>query len=247
MLSCICEPAFLDLSYDECLVASVTAGQAHTVESLLLEGACPNTRDLNGDTCLYIASELGFLNVVCLLLRFGAAVDARSGPKQNTALHAACGAGYAPVAAYLIDCGAEVDARNADLQTPLHIACVNGWQLLIQFLIGRGADIRSQDGGGQTPIDITNVVRLPPDAEGNIGLQPISDRQLRALFQRLGPDSTGFASREKVRDLYLKQEWFGVALSESEVDSLISSVTTRMDGGIHFHEFSEIWLRLTKL
>eukprot|EP00667_Euglena_gracilis_P019519 EG_transcript_20933 len=247
MLSCINEPAFLDLSYDQCLVASVTAGRAHIVESLLLEGACPNTRDLNGDTCLYIAAELGFLSVACELLKFGAEVDARSGPSRNTPLHAACWAGHAPVAAYLIDCGAEVDARNAAQQTPLHVACATGWPLLVQFLIGRGADIRSLDGAGQTPIDVANVARLPPDAESNIGLLPISDRQLRSLFQKLEPDPSGFASREKVKELYLKQERFGVALSEPEVDSLISSTTTRMDGAVHFHEFSEIWLRLIKL
>ena len=230
-------------------LASATAfGDAQAVEKLLVQGAYADAETEEGDRCLYVAAELGFLEVVRVLVKFGADVEHHNtNQHENTALHVACLNGHTEVAGYLIDSGAVVDALNVDQRTPLHMACLQGRRVLATYLIQRGSNIRAKDSDNQSPKDYLNLHRLPPEAEHNIGQNLISDRQLRYLYEKYDVNGDGYIDRGEVHKMYASWEHYGLILSDAEVDAAITKATGRKDGNVTFPEFSVLLLELTKL
>jgi hypothetical protein len=102
---------------------------------------------------LMMAAYQGNLQVVDMLVRNGANVDARNSA-GSTALHFAAGGvlvsklyrGSPAVVAYLLDHGADVNAHNDTGTTPLMAAVYNANVESVRILLAHGADVnmRSQ-------------------------------------------------------------------------------------------------------
>lgn len=88
----------------------VKQGRIDIVITLILYGADVDARDLDGQTPLYFACELGKEDVAQLLIEHKADVNAPDGDGR-TPLWIACFYGYIPMATLLIANGANVNAR----------------------------------------------------------------------------------------------------------------------------------------
>jgi ankyrin repeat protein len=152
------------------------------IERLLDGGWKTDTPGWMGATPLHAAAQRGLPEVVRVLIRRGATVNARRPDRRDTPLHFAASAavagllieggaevealdwssrsplhwaaqfGRADVAEVLIRSGAQVDRPEADGATPLHWAAQEGHPEVIQLLLGQGARPDVPDGHGRTPL-----------------------------------------------------------------------------------------------
>jgi ankyrin repeat protein len=93
---------------------------------------------------LHVAVKKGHAEVVPVLLRYGADVNARDNQNQ-TPLHHASELGYVEIAQLLLDHGADTSARNKDDNTPLYVAVAKGQRDIIQVYLDRGADVNFRE------------------------------------------------------------------------------------------------------
>ena len=119
------------------------AGCVEGVALFLRLGTDPNIQDGGGHTPLYCvanqcAAETG-PEVVRMLVRGGADVNACGGVTRASALHMAARRGYVEIARALLDCGAALETRDTKGDTPLQraINCRRG--TVAQLLVERGA------------------------------------------------------------------------------------------------------------
>ena len=102
------------------------AGCLRVVESLLRQGADPNTRDRGGHTPLYcVANECDCdagPEIVRALVRAGGDVNTCGGVTRATPLHMAARRGFMQIAQVLLDCGAAVGVKDRKGDTPLQRA-----------------------------------------------------------------------------------------------------------------------------
>ncbi len=116
-------------------------------------------------TALYGAAYNGYLDIVRLLLAYGASVDARNSTGA-TALYVAAENGYLDMARLLLAHGASVDAFNNQGATALSIAAQNGYLDMARLLIEHGASVDAFNNKGATVLHIAahnghlEVVRL---------------------------------------------------------------------------------------
>jgi uncharacterized protein len=82
-----------------------------------------------------------------LLLRWGAAVDARSASGDQP-LHSAARGGHAEAARALLEEGAFIDAAGWCNYTPLMVAATQGHSAVVKLLLARGADVGAIGPGG---------------------------------------------------------------------------------------------------
>ncbi|TRY58087.1 hypothetical protein DNTS_022728 [Danionella cerebrum] len=96
-----------------------------TVERLItVDPSLVNCHDSDGYTPLHRAAYSGHDGVVCVLLKGGANLHART-TDDWTPLHSACRWGNVSVASHLLQWGAEVNAMTAGGLTPLQLAAGN--------------------------------------------------------------------------------------------------------------------------
>jgi truncated hemoglobin YjbI len=131
-------------------------GNLTMVELLLRLGADPNAQDGGGHTPLYcLANEYRASHggdVVRVLARSGANVNANDGVKQCTALHMAARRGNLEIAQALLDCGAGIEARDSLGDTPLRRSVNCDKIQVASLLLARGADVHSTGNKGLTPL-----------------------------------------------------------------------------------------------
>lgn len=143
-------------TYDLTLL-HVLAGQGSLamVELLLQMGADPNAQNHSGQTPLYWVGNGSpgayGAEVVHLLARHGAYVNAQEKLKHCTPLHMAARRGNIPVAAALLDCGAEREALDKLGETPLHRAVRCGKTEMVAFLLACGANVHVRGKRGLAP------------------------------------------------------------------------------------------------
>jgi hemoglobin len=135
------------------LHTAAAAGAVATVQFLLERGAEPNT---SGHPPLYsLANEFsgaGGGEIVRLLVKAGARVDACDNVKRCTALHMAARRGHVEIATALLDCGADIEARDSADETPLRRAVNCNKTEVAALLVARGADAHSVGSKGLTPL-----------------------------------------------------------------------------------------------
>jgi len=119
------------------------AGCLEAVALLLRLGTDPNSQDRGGHTPLYrVANECASVTgpeVVRMLVRAGADLNACEGVTRATALHMAARRRYVEIARALLDCGAAVEARDSKGDTPLQRAINCRRDRVSQLLVERGA------------------------------------------------------------------------------------------------------------
>ncbi|MEU9454474.1 ankyrin repeat domain-containing protein [Streptomyces sp. NPDC048277] len=108
------------------LFEAVLAGDARTAKALLRSGACPERRNIDGTTPLYLASVQGEAEIARLLMEAGASPDTESaGPgSEGTPLCAASCWGHAETVRQLLAHGADPSLRedHGTGRTPLEWA-----------------------------------------------------------------------------------------------------------------------------
>jgi hypothetical protein len=112
-----------------------------------------------GDTALHLAAAAFQRSTARLLVRSGAALDARNRRGAEPLHYAADANRWSPKAqadtiAYLLSAGANVNAQDANGATPLHRAVRTRAAMAVDALLGGGADLRMTNKNGSTPFDL---------------------------------------------------------------------------------------------
>ncbi|KAL7489902.1 hypothetical protein ACHAW6_015639 [Cyclotella cf. meneghiniana] len=136
-------------------------GDTDKVIELLAKGANIHTINENGRTPLHLASRLGHVEVVDLLLANGADVGATDlvglAPSMRTPLHLACKEGHVEVVKTLLANGADIEATTVCGWTSLHLACERGQVEVVKTLLARGADVSRTTHIGRTPLNLAQL------------------------------------------------------------------------------------------
>ena len=140
------------------------------VKFLLEFKADPDIFDIEGYTSVHAAVERGFIDIVQLLLDFGAQPclfkevrnNIRNGkPTQYwTPLHIACQFNYPDILKLLLDHGASPNAPNNTKVTPLHIAAQQKAIEPLDVLLDYDADIMLVDDDKEPPLFLAIESRL---------------------------------------------------------------------------------------
>ena len=125
---------------------------ANAICSLSSHIFCPIT-----DTALIVASNNGHTDIVEMLLKAGANVDARNKYGYTALIEASWGS-HVDIIRMLLKAGADVNAQNHFGRTALIEASINGNTTdIVEMLLDAGADVSVRDITGQTAL--TNAIR----------------------------------------------------------------------------------------
>ena len=105
-----------------------------------------------GGGWLYMAANLGDLNLVKELIEEGADVNAVTEEKNYTPLFVAAQNGYLEVVKTLLEKEADVNAVTEKNFTPLHIAAQGGYLEVVKTLLEKGADVGAVTDEGSTSL-----------------------------------------------------------------------------------------------
>ena len=142
-----------------------------------------NVHDSNQNTPLHLAATRGRLDLVRMLLKRGAEVQAR-GIRGYTPLFSAVEGGNPDVVRLLLDHGADVHIRDKNENNALHIAAVHGHLEIARMLLALNLDVNARNDHGMTPLYSAlqtsrkaepDVLRLLLDHGADIHL-PVHDR-----------------------------------------------------------------------
>jgi ankyrin repeat protein len=138
------------LTWDHCDIAKVRA--------LLQQGANSNAANWDGDslTALMVATQNGCVDIVELLLKKGAKVNATAGIVSGAEAHVLTGitalslaprSGNLSIVKMLVERGADIHAQDSAGRTALAFATTNE---IAQFFLDHGLDINARDKDGYT-------------------------------------------------------------------------------------------------
>jgi Ankyrin repeats (many copies) len=113
-----------------------------------------------GDTALHMAAAAFRRSTARLLVRKGAALDARNRRGAEPLHYAADANRWSPTTqadtiTYLLSAGAHVNAKDANGATPLHRAVRTRSAMAVRALLAGGADVHATNNNGSTPFDLT--------------------------------------------------------------------------------------------
>ncbi|VDB88203.1 unnamed protein product [Peniophora sp. CBMAI 1063] len=128
---------------DTPLHLAVRNGDVDVVGSLLSQGANLEALDTHGSTALFIAADMGKIDIARLLVTHGASVSMecidRPELRPWTILQIAAHKGHADIVRLLLDNGADVDGHSEGRPTPLYEAVNEGFIDVVRLLLSRGA------------------------------------------------------------------------------------------------------------
>ena len=112
-----------------------------------------------GDTALHMAAAAFQRSTARLLVRKGAALDAKNRRGAEPLHYAADANWWNPTAqagtiTYLLSAGAHVNAQDANGATPLHRAVRTRSAPAVRALLAGGADVRATNKNGSSPFDL---------------------------------------------------------------------------------------------
>jgi ankyrin repeat protein len=141
-------PAYYDMTP---LEIAALLGHVEVVRVFLRrEGGAETQRGLG--TALWMASQQGYSEVVTLLARAGADLNAQVAPKGRSALMLAAQNGHTDTVAALLAAGADVNARNEYGGNALSSAAGNRYPDIVRLLLEAGADPRAKTQSGHTAL-----------------------------------------------------------------------------------------------
>ena len=134
------------------IVNAAARGDITRVRILLDQGVNPDciisSDPHRGTTALYMAAQHGHLDVVDLLLRHGARIDAYKHATRATPLHAAATQGHREVAAMLLQKGGDIGAKTSEGLTAMGCAVVQGHVEVVKLLLRYGSAVNDPQGTG---------------------------------------------------------------------------------------------------
>ena len=130
------------------------------IESLLANGADPNTKDEHGYTPLHFAAERGDVAAIGILVGAGSDLQAqavygfRTKTTGETPLHLAARHDHGDAVGALLAAGVDANALAANGHPALHWAVETGAMAAIEALLAAGADpnLRAQDNSSHPPM-----------------------------------------------------------------------------------------------
>jgi ankyrin repeat protein len=151
-------------------------GRYEMTKCLLESGrAHVDARTRDGETALHLACRVGHLNIVQLLIQYGANVEEQNDREYNDdhesvhtygfrAIHYASSNGHLKIVQYLLtECHTQVNATTNDRRSALHFACCGGQLQIVQYLMDEhGADIDILDDCGKSPYDRAHRTKVRP-------------------------------------------------------------------------------------
>jgi ankyrin repeat protein len=108
----------------------------------------------NSRTCLMTAAELGFTEIVQLLVESANSPVDQVNARGRTALHLACSEGKIASVTLLLDLGAVINKPDTVGRTPLMYASLWGFRDIVKLLLERGADVHMKDVSGATAMSV---------------------------------------------------------------------------------------------
>eukprot|EP00913_Durusdinium_trenchii_P020569 g19319.t2 len=144
----------VDELLETALHAAAEAGQLECAEVLLENGETlqlVNQPQEAGLTPLHMASRNGHVEMIRLLLDFGACRDARDHMGVN-ALHVAAEYGQEEVVEFLLEIGMDIEATEEAGATALYLAAENGQLSVVKALVEAGAEKNAADEAGATAL-----------------------------------------------------------------------------------------------
>ena len=115
-----------------------------------------NQTDRYGETPLIIASEIGDLDIVEILVKNGADVN-KADYYGTTSLMEASAKGRLDIVQFLVEHGADVNKTDNDGETALMIASMRNHLNVVKYLVKEhGADVNKTDNDGETAITLAS-------------------------------------------------------------------------------------------
>lgn len=127
----------------------VPSAPPEIADILLSAGADPNVRNRMGATPLWNAALMGRVEVIRLLILYGAEINVRS---DFAPLDSATTLGRIEAMEVLLDAGAQVDIQSPSGSTPLHSAALGERSSAAALLLTRGADVDAVTESDLTPL-----------------------------------------------------------------------------------------------
>jgi ankyrin repeat protein len=128
-------------------------GTAAQLDAMLTDADAVNRRTQFGWTLLHMSAFGGNVATTELLIKKGAAIEARAKSKfRNTSLQTALLSNQYATAKVLLEHGADALVRQSKGFTPMHEGAISGRIDILQLLLDHGAEINSVADNGQTPL-----------------------------------------------------------------------------------------------
>ena len=110
-----------------------------------------NGASVEGGMPVHVAAHLGYVDFVKLMTKYGANINAR-GPGAWTTIHYAASQTFMDMAKYLLQNGAEVNPKTNNGTMPIHLAAQSGCVSIMELLIKHGADVLAKGNSGNMPL-----------------------------------------------------------------------------------------------
>lgn len=148
-------------AYDD-FFSAVETDNGSVIQSLLSRGFDPNSRDLQGQTGLYLALRGRAFNAAEALLKApGVDVNALNEAGESALMMAAL-KGQTGWCKRLIEQGAQIDKIG---WTPLHYAATGPEPAVVKLLLDKGAAIDARSPNGTTPLMMAAQYGSEPSAD----------------------------------------------------------------------------------
>ena len=178
----------------------------------LIDGGCdPNaeaTAGKNKLSAIHIASAIGDLDLVKLLVEKGAAPYKKDKLGRTPIVHAAKN-GHAHVLSYLIQIGVDYEQADSSENYPLHYAVAYGWGECVDLLLKSGAHPNCKSSWSTTPLALATLKNRFSIASKLMGIDEVDvnfrdDKGATLIFRMVSTIATRYSeirdSTDRVED-----------------------------------------------